>query len=110
LLNLFDYTVKIRISRAQAPRQPVSATSGDGLAIGDHLKLAELARFNHGFYSEPLPDSRRETRGLGLIAQSGGAGTYLDFHCSLRDSNCRNASTWYLVIGIWLCMQIPEQF
>lgn len=80
LLELLHHAIKIGIARAKAPGQPVSTAVNHRFAIGQDLKLAGLSRCDHGFNAEPLFDQGRETRGLGLVARSSRAGTYLNLH------------------------------
>jgi hypothetical protein len=80
LLELLDHTFEIGIASAEASRQPVSPALDNSLAIGNHLELPGLTRCNERFNAEPLLDEGRETRGLGLIAGSHGAGTNLNLH------------------------------
>jgi hypothetical protein len=85
LLELFDHGVKIGITGAKAPRQPISAAFDDGLPVGNYIELAGFARRDHSLNTEPLLDEFRETRGLGLIARSSWAGTYFNSHwCVLK--------------------------
>ena|SRR6478736_7277780 len=84
LIKLVNHAVQIRIAGAKASGEPVSAALHDSLTIGQHFKLAGLARRNHGFNTEPLFNHGRETRSLGLVALSRGAGAYLNFHSVLQ--------------------------
>jgi hypothetical protein len=84
LLQLVNHAIKIRISGAKASGEPVSAALHDSLTIGQHFKLAGFARRNHGFNAQPPFNQGRETRSLGLIALSRGAGAYLNFHSVLQ--------------------------
>src|SRR5882757_7168777 len=74
LLYLIDHALEIGIAGAKAPGKPIAATLDNVLAIGEYIKLAGLARRNHGLQAQPLLDQGRETRGLGLIVSSRGAG------------------------------------
>jgi hypothetical protein len=85
---MLDYTVEIGIAGAKAPCEPVSTALGNSLAIGDHLKLTGLARRKHSFNAEPLLDEGQETRDLGFVVLSRGAGNYLDLHCVLQSAWC----------------------
>ena|SRR5579864_1002409 len=87
LLQLLYYAFKIRIACAKAPGDEVSAARGDGLAIGDDFKLSCLPRSNYGVNPQPIFDEGCETRNLGLIVFSSGAGTYLNFHSVLQFCN-----------------------
>jgi hypothetical protein len=80
LLQLPDHAFKIGEPGAKAPGKPVSTALGHGLAIGEHGKLAGLARRNRGFNTQPLLDEGGETRRLGLIGSSSGAGTDFNVH------------------------------
>jgi len=83
-LKLVNHAIQIGIAGAKASGEPVSASLRYGLAIGQHFKLASLARCNHGINTEPLFDHGRETRSLGFVVSSRGAGKYLNFHCVLQ--------------------------
>jgi hypothetical protein len=78
--ELLHHTIEIRISCAKAPCEPVSAALGNGLAIGDHLKLAGCAGPNRSVNAEPLLDEGRETRDFGFVILSRRAGDNLDLH------------------------------
>ena len=84
LLELINHAIQIRIAGAKASGEPVTAALHDSLTIGQHFKLAGFARRNHGINSQPLFNHGRETRSLGLVALSRGAGAYLNFHLSSR--------------------------
>src|SRR5579871_782299 len=95
LLELINHLVKIRIASAKAPGEPVSATFGDSLSVGQHLKLTSLSGRNHGFSAKPLFYHGHETRDLGFIVLSCRAGTYLNFHVT------SNGHQWLFYPGIW---------
>jgi hypothetical protein len=84
LLELVNHAFQVRISGAKASGEPVSAALHYGLAIGQHLKLANLARRNDGFNAQPLFNHGRETRGFGFVVLSRRAGTYLNVHSALQ--------------------------
>jgi len=84
LLELLNHAIQIRIACAKASCEPVSTALRDSLAIGEHLKLASLARRNHGFNAQPLFNQGHETRDLGFVVLSRWAGTYLNFHGVLQ--------------------------
>ncbi len=42
--ELLDYFLKVGITGAKAPREPVSAALGNSFAVRDHVELASLAR------------------------------------------------------------------
>jgi hypothetical protein len=84
LLKLINYAIQVRIAGAKASGEPVAAALGYWLAVGQHFKLTGLARRNHGVNAEPLFNHGRETRSLGLVVSSSGAGEYLNFHCVLQ--------------------------
>jgi hypothetical protein len=42
--ELIDHPVEVWIACAEAPRQPVSTTLGNFVAVGYHIELARLAR------------------------------------------------------------------
>jgi hypothetical protein len=54
-------------------RKKVSAAGRNGLAVGDHIELAELSRRANRIDPEALSNEGRETRDLGLGAFSCGA-------------------------------------
>jgi hypothetical protein len=80
LLELIYNAVEIGISGAKASREPVSTTYGNGLPIGDHFKLTPGAVCNHRAHAEALLDEGHETRDLGFVIASSGAGNDLDLH------------------------------
>ena len=80
LLELLNYLVEIWIAGAETSGEPVATAFGDSLAIGKHIKLTGAAGRNHGIHAEPLLDRGHETRDLGCVIPSSGAGTDLDFH------------------------------
>ena len=84
LLKLVNHAIEIRIAGAKAPGEPVAAALRHGLAIGQHSKLAGLARRNHRIDSEPFLNQGHETRDLGFVALSRRAGTYLNVHSVLQ--------------------------
>ena len=84
LLQLIHHAIEIRIAGAKASCEPVSTALRYFLAIGQHVKLAGLARRNHGFNSQSLLNQGRETRSLGLVALSRRARTYLNLHSDLQ--------------------------
>jgi hypothetical protein len=77
---LFNQAVEIRVAGAEASGEPVAAACGDSFTIGKHIKLTSAAGRNHGIDAEPLLDEGHETRDLGFVIPSSGAGTDLDFH------------------------------
>ena len=83
-LQLLNYALQIRIACAKASSEPVSTALHHCLAIGQHFKLAGLARCNHGVNAQPFFDQGHETRDLGFIVLSRRAGTYLDIHSVLQ--------------------------
>ncbi len=83
LLELVNHATEIGIAGAKFSRKPVSTALSNLLPVGNHLKLAGLARPIHGFNAEPLLDEGRETRDLGLVVVSGWTGNYLDLHSVL---------------------------
>jgi len=91
-LELVNHAVKIRIAGAQASGEPVSTAFDDCLAIGEHLKLASLARCNHGVNAQLILNQGHETRDLGFVVLSRRAGTYLNFHCVLHSVWCGSFS------------------
>jgi hypothetical protein len=80
LFQLLHYGFKVGISGAKAPREPVAAALDESFTIGDHRELPGLSRRDHGLHTQPFLDEVRETRGLGLIARSGRAGTDFNLH------------------------------
>jgi hypothetical protein len=80
LLELVNHAFQVRIPGAKASGEPVAAALHHCLAIGKNFKLAGLALRNHGVNAQPLFNHGRETRGLGFVALSRGAGTYLNLH------------------------------
>jgi hypothetical protein len=84
LLKLIHNAIKIRIASAKASGEPVAAALHQCLAIGKHFKLAGLSRRNHGVNAQPLFNQGRETRDLGSIVPSRGAGTDLNLHSVLQ--------------------------
>lgn len=84
LLKLINHAIKIRIAGAKASGEPVAAAFHDRLTIGQHFKLAGLSGRNHGINSKPFFNQRHETRDLGFVVSSRGAGTYLNFHSVLH--------------------------
>jgi hypothetical protein len=84
LLELVNHAFQIRIAGAKASGKPVPAALHHCLTIGQHFKLAGLALRNHGINAQPLFNHGRETRGLGFVALSRGAGPYLNFHSVLQ--------------------------
>ena|SRR5690349_12151694 len=84
LLELVNHAFQIRIAGAKASGEPVSAALHHCLAIGKNFKLASFARHNYGVNAEPLFNHGRETRSLGFIVSSRGAGTYFNFHSVLQ--------------------------
>lgn len=84
LLELIHHTLKIRIASAKTSGEPVSAAFHYSLAIGQHFKLAGFARRHHGVNTQPLFNQGHETRDLGFVVFSRGAGTYLNFHSVLQ--------------------------
>jgi hypothetical protein len=84
LLKLVNHAIQIGVAGAKASGEPVAAALHHFFAIGQHVKLARLARRNHGINAQPLLNHGRETRSLDLIALSRGAGTYLNFHAVLQ--------------------------
>jgi hypothetical protein len=91
LLQLLNHAIEIGITSAKFSCKPISTALSNLLAVGNHLKLAGLARPVHGFNAEPLLDEGRETRDLGLVVVSGWTGNYLDFHSVLLFA-CRSGS------------------
>lgn len=78
---MLDYIIEIGITSTKFPRNPISASLGDGLAIRNHLKLASLTWPHNWLYIEFFFDERHETRDLGLVIFSRGAVNDFDFHC-----------------------------
>jgi hypothetical protein len=84
ILQLLHHTIQIRIAGAKTPGEPVSAALYYSLTIGQHFKLASLAWGNHGINAQPLLNQGHETRDLGFVVLSRGAGTYLNLHSVLQ--------------------------
>jgi hypothetical protein len=84
LLKLLNHVIEIGITCAKAFCEPVSTALGNSLSIGQHLKLTGSARRNRSFNAETLFDEGHETRDLGFVVLSGGAGTDLNFHSVLQ--------------------------
>lgn len=80
LVELIDNAVEVGIACAESAREPISAARGDRLAIRNHVKLAGVARSNHGFNAETVLDQGREPRDLRAIVVSGGAMDDFNFH------------------------------
>jgi hypothetical protein len=83
-LQLIHHAVEIGITAAKHPCEPVSAAFGNFLAIRDDIKLARIAGRNDSINAESLLDHGHETRDLGFVVSSSGAGTYLYFHLVLH--------------------------
>lgn len=101
LLELLNHAIQIRIAGSKASCEPVSAALHNSLAIGEHLKLASLARSNHGFNAEPLLNQGHETRNLGFIVPSRRAGTYLNFHSVFQVGGRRVFSISVISVNQW---------
>ena len=103
LLELIYNSVEIGISGAKASREPVSTACGNALAVGDHLKLTFGAVGNHRAHAEPLLDEGHETRDLGFVIASRGAGNDLDLHFGhprrLYHRRCAEAETVTHIAG-----------
>lgn len=78
--ELLNDGVQVRVARAKASRQPISATLCDPLTVSENFELPCFPRPNHGFDSEPISDHGREPRDLGSIAVSCRALNDLDCH------------------------------
>ena len=83
LLELLDDILEIGITRAQAPREPVSTALGNPLPVRDHLELTGLAGDGHWINIQALLDQGHETRDLGIVVLSRRAMNDLDFHLVL---------------------------
>jgi len=46
---LLDHFLKVWITGAKPPREPVSAALGNSFAVRDHIELTGLTRRNDGF-------------------------------------------------------------
>jgi hypothetical protein len=77
---LLNHAIQIRIASAKASGEPVAAALHHCLAVGQHFKLACLSRRNHGVNAQPLLNQGRETRDLGFVVPSRGAGKYFNLH------------------------------
>lgn len=82
-LKLLDDAFEVGIAGAEFAREPVAASRGDGLAVGEHVELTGLARSAHGLNAEAILDEGRETRDLGSVVVSGRAVNDFDFHVGL---------------------------
>ena len=80
IFELLDHLIEVGIAGAETAREPVSATPGNLLAVGEHFELSCLAGDHGGCDSEILLDEGHETRDLGLVILSGGAVDDFDFH------------------------------
>lgn len=79
-LKPLHYVIQIGVAGAKAPCEPVSAALGNGLAIGDDLKLASLTWLCRRVDAEAFLDEGREPRDLLLITVSCRAVNDFDLH------------------------------
>jgi hypothetical protein len=47
--ELLDHSLKVWITRAKAPREPISTAVGDSFTVRYHVELASLARCTDSF-------------------------------------------------------------
>jgi len=87
LVELLDQAIEIRVAGSKYPREPISTTLGDPLAVCDHLELTGLTRRNYGFNAQALLDEGRETRDLGIVVLSGRAMNDFDLHSVLQTTS-----------------------
>jgi hypothetical protein len=80
LLEQPDHAFKVRIARAEAAGEPVSAARRDGLTVGHHVELTGLAGRQNRVDIETLLDEGSETRCLGRVVLSRGTVVNLDLH------------------------------
>lgn len=79
-LEVLDDGLELGIASPEFPREPVSASLGNSLAVGDHLELTCPARPHDGVNVEVLLDQGHETRGLGFVTLSYRAVDDLNLH------------------------------
>ena len=99
LLKQFNHVVEIGIARAEAPCEPVSATLGNLVTVGNYVKLTGLSRRNCDCNAEALLYEGHETRNLGSVVLSRRAMNDFDLHSILesvrragsRTHSCRRA-------------------
>jgi len=106
-LELVNHALQIRIAGAKTSGEPVSTALHHYLAIGQHFKLAGLARRNHGINAQPFFNQGHETRDLGFVAPSRRAGKYLNVHCVLQLLVLARFPINVISVNQWLVFVFP---
>jgi len=81
--ELLDHFLKVWITRAKAPREPVAAALCDFFTVRYHFELASFARRANSLNAEALLDQGHETRDLGTIVVSSWTMNDFDLHTVL---------------------------
>ena len=81
--ELLDDFLKVWITGAEAPREPIAAALCDFFTVRYHFELASFARRANSLNAEALLDQGHETRDLGTIVVSSWTMNDFDLHTVL---------------------------